>query len=133
MRKLPFVTLVVAAVLAGPALAASPAAQPIDAQQKQELEGDYTLSNGKTMRLIAVDNRLYADIRRTSRLSAVTGRSDRLQLVAIGQNTFASTDGAVSITYQPQSDGAIVLRYGSELPVALAHLGSGKGARVATR
>lgn len=117
MRKISFISFVAGSILAGSALAGAPAPATylIDAAQQHELEGVYKLSNGKTLRLTMVDDRLYADLNRKTRVA----------LAPIGPNTFASANGAISIVYQGEpSRGNIVLRYANDGSSAIARIGN---------
>ena len=128
MRKFSFISFVAGSLLAGSALAAapSPATYVVDTDQVSELEGVYKLSNGKTLRLTKVDDRLYADLNRHS----------RVYLAPAGRNTYVSPGGASSIVYQGQpGQGDIVLCYGSDSSTAIAHIGrdSQRFTQLATR
>lgn len=129
MRKLSFLSFVACSILAGSAMAGAPAPATylVDAGQQHELEGVYKLSNGKTLRLTMVDDRLYADLSRTN----------RVHLVPAGPNTYTSRNGAISIVYQtePSSRGDIVLTYGADSSSAFAQVGkdSARLTQLATR
>jgi hypothetical protein len=116
MRKLSFIFFVAGSILAGSAMAGAPAPATylVDAAQQQELEGVYKLSNGKTLRLTMVDDRLYADL----------SRHTRIHLAPTGPNTYASQGGAISISYRGEpAHGDIVLSYASGSTTAIAQRG----------
>jgi hypothetical protein len=93
MHKLSYVCLA-AALVAGSALAAPAAPTEVQAtsQQLHDVEGSYRLSNGRVLKLIMQDDRLYAEL-----------KNHRTELVAVGENAFASRDGSISVTYKPDA------------------------------
>jgi hypothetical protein len=98
MRTLSIVCLATT-LLAGSALAGSPAPANTGAtaQQLENIEGAYKLSNGRVLRLSTVDNRLYAEV----------NGHHRTELVAAAENVFASRDGAIKVTYKPETETSL--------------------------
>lgn len=94
MRTLSIVCLATT-LLAGSALADSPAPANTGptAEQLQIIEGAYKLSNGRVLKLSTVDNHLYAE---------VNGRH-KTELFAAAENVFTSRDGAIKVTYKPET------------------------------
>jgi hypothetical protein len=120
MRTLSIVCLATT-LLAGSALAGSPAPDNTGAtaQQLQTIEGAYKLSNGRILRLSTIDNRLYGDI----------NGFHRTELVAAAENVFASRDGAIKVTYKPETATSleqIAVSYERD-PGALARASSERG------
>jgi hypothetical protein len=90
MRKLPFLCLA-AAFISYPVLAqtSSPPAARATAEQLQNVEGTYGLSNGRILKLIQLDDRLYAEL-----------KDWRTELVAVAENVYASRDGRIRVTFK---------------------------------
>ena len=72
------------------------------AQLADEVEGSYALSNGRRLELIDLDQRIYADF----------GKWSRVQLEEVGPHRFASREGDVQLVWVPgtQTD-TILLSY----------------------
>jgi len=71
------------------------------AQQIVDAEGVYGLDNGERLNVFGLDGRLYVEIGR-----------HRKEVVVAGPNRFASKDGSVSITFEPETDpDKVVLGY----------------------
>jgi hypothetical protein len=118
MRKLSVVCLA-AALLAGPVLAAPAADVHATAEQLSNVEGTYGLSNGRVLRLYTLDNRLYAEL-----------KSSRTELVAVGENAYASKDGTISVKYNPDaSRDEIAVTLGVDPAAALARVLPTRGSR----
>jgi len=81
----------------------------ISPQQLHDIAGAYALGTGRILRLIAVDDRLYADL----------NGHDRKELLAVGENAFASRDGTLALTFKPTDSGdQVVLNYDATAPAA---------------
>ena len=61
------------------------------AQLASEVEGTYALSNGRRLELIDLDQRVYADF----------GKWSRVELTEVGPHRFASREGDVQMTWVP--------------------------------
>jgi hypothetical protein len=113
MHSLPIIC-VAAALLAFPAHATSSSPLPgfaATAEQLHNIEGTYKLSNGRTLRLSAMDNRLYADLKGYY----------NTELVAVAENLFTSEDGEISVTIAPENSQdplTISFNAGSRAPLA---------------
>ena len=90
MRILPCLIL---ACLQASATAATPISSGEATQLKYDVEGEYRLENGNSVRLSVVDGRLYLDL----------SRSYRKELIAVAPNLFASRDAMVTVRYMPDS------------------------------
>jgi hypothetical protein len=101
MRKTVLFLLSAAACLAGAALAAPPSPQPgaagdqITAQTLDEVEDLYTLSDGRSVRLVQVDRKLYADLI----------RRERMELFQVSDHVFASEDKTLTIEVRTNDGG----------------------------
>lgn len=72
------------------------------AQLAAEVEGSYALSNGRRLDLLDIDQRVYADF----------GKWSRVQLDEIGPHRFASREGDVQLTWLPgERTDTILLSY----------------------
>ena len=72
------------------------------AQLASELEGTYALSNGVRMEVILLDQRIYAE----------WGKWSRVELEEVGPHQLASPEGDVHLTYMPnKKNGSIVMSY----------------------
>ncbi|MFC0253452.1 hypothetical protein [Massilia consociata] len=60
-------------------------------QLANEVEGSYALSNGRRLELIHLDQRVYADF----------GKWSRVALAEVGPHRFASRDGEVQMSWMP--------------------------------
>ena len=87
MRILPCLILACAQATA----AATPISSGEATQLKYDVEGEYRLENGNSVRLSVVDNRLYIDL----------DRSYRKELQAVAPNLLASRDWLVTVHYMP--------------------------------
>jgi hypothetical protein len=122
MRKLSVVCFA-AALVAGSALAAPAAKVHATAEQLQNVEGTYGLSNGRVLKLFTLDNRLYAQLKHS-----------RTELEAVGENAYASRDGTISVTYKPQAArDEIEVRLGVDPDTALARVRTERGSLWASR
>lgn len=61
------------------------------AQLADSVQGSYALSNGRRLELIDLDQRVYADF----------GKWSRVQLEEVGPHRFASREGDVQLTWVP--------------------------------
>jgi hypothetical protein len=99
--------LAASTVLAGSATAAPIAAdapQQATAQQIDEVQGTYKLSDNRRAEIFALGTRLYVKI----------GRGSQRELVLAGQNRFAARDGSIAIQFGPDLDHErIVLEHDS--------------------
>ena len=90
------------ALFAAATVQAAPAAplfQPISNEKLSQVQGDYELSNGHRVTLTESSGRLYA----------VLGKHDRHELLATGENTFSTRDRALSLRFQPDSKGDMIV------------------------
>jgi hypothetical protein len=72
------------------------------AQLADEVEGTYALSNGRRLELLDIDQQIYADF----------GKWSRIQLQEVGPHRFASRGGDVQMTWVPgQRTDTILLSY----------------------
>ncbi|MCC2956589.1 hypothetical protein LK542_13295 [Massilia sp. IC2-477] len=72
------------------------------AQLASEVEGSYALSNGRRLELIDLDQQVYADF----------GKWSRVRLDEVGPHRFASREGDVQMTWLPgERTDTIVLSY----------------------
>jgi len=72
------------------------------AQLAAEVEGSYALSNGRRLDLLDIDQRVYADF----------GKWSRVQLDEVGPHRFASREGDVQLTWLPgERTDTILLSY----------------------
>ncbi len=72
------------------------------AQLADEVEGTYALSNGRRLELLDIDQQVWADF----------GKWSRVQLNEIGPHRFASREGDVQMTWVPgQPADTILLSY----------------------
>jgi hypothetical protein len=84
-----------ASFIAGPVLAADTSAFTkvhATSEQLQNIQGVYRLSNGRVFKLLLLDDRLYVELKR-----------GRKELVAIAENVYATKDGAIKVTYNPDA------------------------------
>jgi hypothetical protein len=122
MRKLSVVCFA-AALVAGSAFAAPAAEVHATAEQLQNVEGTYGLSNGRVLKLFTVENRLYAQLKHS-----------RTELVAVGDNAYASKDGTISVTYKPAAArDEISVSLGVDPGTALARVRTERGSLWAAR
>lgn len=84
----------------------SAAANSAAPEQVHQLEGVYSLSNGRILHLTAADERLHADF----------DGNKSIELVPVGENRYASKDGAISVAYKSESD--IAVSYAPDLQAA---------------
>jgi hypothetical protein len=105
MRTLSFLWLA-AALVAPPVLAqtSSPTAVHATAEQLQDIEGTYKLSNGRIITLLTLDDRLYVELNRS-----------RKELVAVAENAYASRDGRIRVTYNPDASPVLTVEADREL------------------
>lgn len=83
---------------AAPAVPAQAALRP-SLEQISQLEGVYGLADGRRVRIVHLDDRLYADL----------DKNERLELFVAGPDTLASRDGRVSARLgQPGQDGPLL-------------------------
>jgi hypothetical protein len=85
--------LLATSAIAAP-IAAADTAQRATAQQMDETQGTYRLSDGRRADIFMLENRLYVRI----------GRSQQKELVLAGWNRFASRDGSIAIQFGPMID-----------------------------
>lgn len=72
------------------------------AQLAAEVEGSYALSNGRRLDLLDIDQRVYADF----------GKWSRVELAEVGPHRFASREGDVQMTWLPgERTDTILLSY----------------------
>ena len=71
-------------------------------EQMHALEGVYRLPEGKILRLVVVDDRLYGEIDREHR---------RRQLVPVDSHRLASRDGKITMSYEPLDDDHVRLSF----------------------
>jgi len=72
------------------------------AQLADEVEGSYALSNGRRLDLLDIDQRVYADF----------GKWSRVELQEVGPHRFASREGDVQMTWMPgERTDTILLSY----------------------
>jgi hypothetical protein len=76
---------------AAPAAPAQAALRPT-LEQISQLEGVYGLADGRRVRIVQADDRLYAEL----------DKNRRLELFAAGPDTVASRDGALTVQYMPE-------------------------------
>lgn len=88
MRILP---CLIFACLHATAIAAAPISSGEATQLKYDVEGEYRLENGNSVRLSVIDGRLYLDLNRWY----------RKELQAVAPNLLASRDGIVTVEYLP--------------------------------
>jgi hypothetical protein len=90
MRKLSALCLA-ALFIASPVFADIPSATQVraTAEQLQNVERTYSLSNGRVLTLVRFDDRLYAEL-----------KGSRTELVPVAENVYASRDGSLSVTYK---------------------------------
>ena len=93
MRALLCLTLVSA--FASTALAAPSISLGDGMDLKNDVEGQYRLENGRDVRLVQVDHKLYLDL----------NRHYRKELLAVGEKMLASRDGRLTVRYMP--DGPV--------------------------
>ena len=80
---------------AAPPSASRPASFDMSEQQMKEIAGAYRLSDGRTMWIRLVDDKLYVDL----------GRDKRQTLAARDQYTFTSTDRSISLVFDRGGSG----------------------------
>jgi hypothetical protein len=109
MRRL-FIIGLATALVAGPTLAGTSTEVRVTAEQLQNVEGSYVLSNGRVLRLVTLDNRLYADL-----------KGFRTELFAAAENVFVSKNGAINVTFIPEAtQDKVAVSFGSDPSAALA-------------
>jgi hypothetical protein len=93
-------TLLASSATAAPIAADAP--QRATAQQIDDVQGTYKLSDNRRVEVFALGARLYVRI----------GRSPQKELVLAGQNRFAARDGSIAIQFGPNFDNdRIVLEH----------------------
>jgi hypothetical protein len=101
-------TTLLSGLAATTASAAGPAAPQATAQQMEEIEGHYALSDGRRARIFVMDSRLYLEL----------GRHYK-ELEPAGQDSWVTRDRSLSLQFrQDQAANQIVLHYRDDLPDA---------------
>ncbi|MFC5459248.1 hypothetical protein [Massilia niabensis] len=76
---------------------------------KNDVEGQYRLENGRDVRLVQVDHKLYLDL----------NRHYRKELLPVAENVLASRDGRLTVQYMPHGPVEQILIQHPELPASL--------------
>lgn len=107
MRALLCLALISA--FASTALAATPISRGAGMDLKNDIEGQYRLENGRNVRLVQVDHKLYLDL----------NRYYRKELHPVADKVLASRDGRLTVQYMPEGRTSRILIQHPELPADL--------------
>ena len=91
---------------ASTAHAATPISRGAGMDLKNDIEGQYKLENGRNVRLVQVDHKLYLDL----------NRYYRKEIIPVADRVLASRDGKLTVQYLPEGPTGRILIQHPELP-----------------
>jgi hypothetical protein len=101
--------LALMSAFASTALAATPISRGDAIDLKNDVAGQYRLENGRDVRLVLTDDKLYLDL----------NRYYRKELLPIGDKMLASRDGRLTVQYMPDGPVERILIQHPALPASV--------------